>query len=164
MATLFWAKDSFVVLWLGLQVAQPFNQRIQYAKSKSHAIIKEEEGPEALYMHKIGLHDAKTERLTVSGAEKALEASKNKRELDQGDGEAAAEEPLAKKARQAIEPADDEGKSFSVCVACVIVERVYLCSCHGRSRVGRRRSSTSSSGRPTGEPTSSCALRFQFAQ
>ena len=68
-------------------------KRISYAKSKSHAVIKEEEGPEALYLVKIGLHEAKQPKLVVSGAEKAnmdaeaaKKASETKRGLEDEDG------------------------------------------------------------------------------
>jgi RNA recognition motif-containing protein len=78
---------------------QRHGQRISYANSQSHATVLHEQGPEALYALKMGLHDALEEhqRVTVSGAEKAnIDAEKarqrEKREREQEEEEEEEEE------------------------------------------------------------------------
>lgn len=91
--------------------------RIQYAQSKSHATIRDQEGSEALYMVKMGIHEAKAPRLIVSGAEKAnIDAEKAKKRGLNADNDDVEEEeeqdeeqPAAKKSRTQA-PVQDDGR------------------------------------------------------
>ena len=63
-------------------------QRITYAKSKSHATVLAEDGPEALFKLQMGISDAKMPKMVVSGAEKSnIDAKKagEKRPIEAGE-------------------------------------------------------------------------------
>ncbi|KAM0745766.1 RNA-binding domain-containing protein [Meredithblackwellia eburnea MCA 4105] len=88
--------------------------RISYAKSKSHATIGLEEGPEAVYAIKAGLQSAleKTSRLTVSGAQrKQMEDSKKAkrgREEEEEEEEDSDEDAPEKKKGKGADASDDD--------------------------------------------------------
>ncbi|KAK4704091.1 hypothetical protein P7C70_g2122, partial [Phenoliferia sp. Uapishka_3] len=91
--------------------------KITYAKSKSHATVGLEEGPEAVYAIKAGLRTAAEKaaggsRLTVSGAQKKLldEAKKAKRGREDEEEEEDSEEedgPEKKKDKKEMERDED---------------------------------------------------------